>query len=254
MKRFKILGFLIFLTVVGCGLPQYFADREFLARESLEREHIREWNYIYSYANITQPEWLATIITDEVYRYCKKENLDPYIVARKIWKETRYKTQLVSRIWVWTKVDGKWVQEERECAYGLFQVNLECWRHLLLEIRNGELKSLIKTDEDYKKYAFYISYNTEMGTKILRHYLDMFDDRYDYALTAYMSGEYSKESLQLRKNGIRNEYIDDILNGEAYEEKMRVFNNWKFVEKKQYVNTNAQKSGLDVLWQAVVKK
>lgn len=239
MKVGMFIFALLILVLIGCSIPKYFVDERAVQKEKEDREAIDRWNYIYSYAIITQPDWLAIVIADEVTRYTEKQKLDSYIVARKIWKETRYKTGLVSRIKVWTRAsaatNAPWIQVEQDCAYGLFQVNLSCWKHLLLMINNGALVSQIKTDDDYKKFIFYITYNADVGTRILRHYLDMFGGRYDYALTAYMAGENSDESIQLRKHGVRNEYIDDILNGPAYEEKMRIFNNWKLVERKVYV-------------------
>jgi len=55
-----------------------------------------KWNYIYSFAILTQPEWMAIVISDNLLTNCIRQDIDSYLVARKVWKEDKYRVGDIS--------------------------------------------------------------------------------------------------------------------------------------------------------------
>jgi hypothetical protein len=181
------------------------------------------WNYVFSYAILLNTETVAERISDVVMENCIKKELDIKIVARKIWKETKYRQNAISY------VNGQ------PCAYGLMQVNLKYWGWKVFYHDDKKYAARLHAEPDFIKRAIcYIGVNVDVGTDVLRHYLNTFAGDYVYALTSYWAGQNSREMRALKKN-IRNHYIDDILDGKRFEDDMRLYNGWRYVEKKQAV-------------------
>lgn len=192
-------------------------------------EYNRLWNYIYSYAVLLNPESIAERIADVVMENCFKKGLDIEIVARKIWKETKYKQNAVSYI------------NGTPCAYGLMQVNLQYWGWKVYYHDDKKYAARLHENPDLiKRVICFIGVNVDVGTDVLRFYLDMYSGDYVYALTAYWAGQNSREMKALKK-GISNHYINDILDGEKFENDMRLYNGWRYIEKKKAIT---KKTGL----------
>jgi len=151
---------------------------------------------------------------------CILKNIDVEIVARKIWKETRYKQNAVSY------VNGN------PCAWGLMQINMTYWDYKVYYHDNKRYAQRIHNDADFIYTAIcYIGVNVDIGTDILSFYLEMYTNNYAYALTAYWAGQNSRQMRELGA-GTRNHYIDDILNKQHYEIIMQRYNGWEYVRKK----------------------
>ena len=223
-----------------------------------------KWNYLYSFAILTQKDWYATYLVDNVLRSCESNEIDPYVVARKIWKETHWQTAQISYLEEIVRdtnglpvlnENGKYTIATNPCAYGLMQVNLKIHRKRLLEYGGGSLKPILGCHEDYVREILKVHINTDLGTSIFRMYLDMFENKTDYALCAYLAGENSSYLRNLR-NGIGNEYVTWIMDEKKALSEMTLYsfvnpetgitNKWKYIAKRDeiFFETNDLKASI----------
>ena len=72
----------------------------------------------------------------------------------------------------------------------------------------------LDTEESHIKYLKRIGYNIEIGSHILRYYLDRNDDDYRLALISYWAGMNSKQYRRAKKKlayYYDNKYVNKIL-------------------------------------------
>jgi hypothetical protein len=217
-----------------------------------------KWNYLYSFAILTQREWFAEYLADNVLYSCELNRVDSYVVGRKIWKETHFQAIKVSYLSRFRRdstgnyivTNGTNILESYACAYGVMMVNLDIHKKRLWDYNKGALRPYLNCEQDYIREILKVPVNTDIGTSIFRGYLDMFDDRIDYALCAYWSGENSSYLKQL-KNGIGNEYVTWIMDEEKALGEMTMYdfvnpetmqtNKWKYIPKRNelFFETNS---------------
>jgi hypothetical protein len=209
-----------------------------------------KWNYLYSFAILTQRDWYAVYLADNVLRSTESNNVDSYIVGRKIWKETRWQSMQISYLEEISRdtngnpiltEEGKYIYETNACAFGLMQVNLKIHKKRLLEYNSGALRPFLGSHVDYIREILKVPVNTDIGTGIFRMYLDMFDNKTDYALCAYLAGENSSYLRNL-KNGIGNEYVTWIMDEKKALSEMTLYsfvnpetretNKWRYIQKR----------------------
>lgn len=219
-----------------------------------------KWNYLYSFAYLTQQEWYAEYLADNVLRACESNETDVYLTGRKIWKETHFQSMKISYLEniktdtngnPVTNENGAYVMETNACAFGLMQVNLNIHKKRILDYNDGILKHKLNCQEDYIRELLKVPINVDLGTGIFKMYLDMFG-REDYALCAYFAGENSSY-LRKFKNGIGNEYVNWIMDEKRALDEMtmysfvnpetKVTNKWRYIPKRdeRFFETNRVK-------------
>jgi soluble lytic murein transglycosylase-like protein len=144
-------------------------------------------------------------MTDEIKHryYCVikanalKYNLDEYLLAKQIHAESTFK-------W-WTGND---------IAFGAMGVRPKYWSHVLYRI-DTNLIQYLETEQDHIKYLKRIGYGIEVGSYVMRHYLDRNDNNYPLALIGYWAGMNSKEYRRAKRSDEylrNNDYLNKILN------------------------------------------
>jgi len=207
--------------------------------ETIENNY--DWNYVYSYARITNDEKIASRYADVVIKHANLNDIDVEINTRKIWKESRFKQHAKS--WK-TVIETNFVKLKTniltnittnrvQVAYGASQVHLSQHDEKLWYVLDKKYAKQLNKDPNFKyKMIYFIEVNIATGTWILREELDKFNNKYSISLTAYWSGANSSQTYALIHSNICNHYINDILDKEGFEEKMRLFNKWEFINKK----------------------
>jgi hypothetical protein len=193
----------------------------------------KDWNYSYSYAIIKNNDKISCRIADCIIKFSRKNNLNPRIVTRKIWKETKFKQHEYSYKDKIVTNNGIIKTNRIIIAYGLSQIHLKKHDVRLYYVFNKKYAKRLHEDPDFKyKMIFFIGVNIKLGTDILSEYRERFNGDYYAGLTAYWAGPGSDEFDDF-KNGITNQYALDIMSGTNYDNKMITFNNWKFIERKK---------------------
>jgi hypothetical protein len=208
----------------------------------IENTYNKDWNYVYSYAIIKNNEKIASRYADVVVKHAHVNNIDVEINTRKIWKESKFSQHAKSWKNVvetnFTIMKNKVIltniiTNKVQIAYGASQVHLSQHDKKLWYVLDKKYAKRLQKDPNYKyKMIYFIEVNIATGTWILREELDKFDNDYSIGLTAYWSGANSSQTYALIHSNICNHYINDILNKEGYEDKMRKFNNWEYKEIK----------------------
>jgi flagellar basal body-associated protein FliL len=160
-----------------------------------------DYNYVFSFARVNNSEEMATRISDCIFYYCRKKNINMQIYARLIWSESRYVATEVS-----------YGTNNKPLAYGLGQVNLRWWDHKFSYAVNKKYAKLLLDNPKllYTRVAFFIEANIDVSTDILRYYLNVNDGCYYKALTAYNGGQ-SGEPMRRFRNGEMNYFAESIV-------------------------------------------
>lgn len=136
---------------------------------------------------------------------CKKNALDPMLIAKQINKESRF------RWWVDNKKTKK-----REIAVGPMQIKPYYWGDRLYRIKEIQ-KKLLESSNQFQsqvKYLKSIEYGVRIGCEIMSIYSKQYDD-YRIALIAFYCGQYSSEMEMSKTNNqflLTNHYVRSIFN------------------------------------------
>ena len=138
--------------------------------------------------------------TQCIYKYSDKYGLDPILIARQIYKESRFKHT----------ASNKWG------AFGPMQVRVKFWKHVLYRIDNGDLGKylLSRATIDHSRYFKRIGYGIESGCYIMSHASKKYKS-YPLALVSYWTGG----SSDIFKRAVNDSdylnnlhYVKDIIN------------------------------------------
>lgn len=135
---------------------------------------------------------------DVILQNADKYKLDAVLLSRQIMKESRFK---------WWATSGM--------AHGPMGVRDKFWAHKLYQF--PELRPHLTTNT-HRKYLSRIGYGVEIGSQILRYYLEKNDNDYGLALVAYWCGPYSWQYKEAKEKGIyyhTNHYVSYIMTGEG---------------------------------------
>lgn len=208
-------------------------------------EDNHDWNYVYSYASLLNNEETASKIADLVVKYAKINKLDVEIVTRKIWKESRFRQyaksyeRFVTTNYVYNKKNTNIIITINKVAlaYGYCQINLNMHDVKLYYVLDKKYAKQLHQNPKFKyELIFFREVNIALGSEVLREEMDRFNNNYAFALTAYWSGPNSDNVKLLIRSNICNHYINDILNKQGFEDKMKLYNtNWHFFEKKKSI-------------------
>ena len=165
MKKIIVIFFLIFI-VIKCTdydyTEEYFYNPD---TEDLINERVAKYWKNYE---------IRQRITECIVYYSAMYSLDPLFVARLFEIESSFRYNKVNT--------------NTGCR-GLGQVDPTQWAHLLYYIDNGELGRYLKKKNITNKQKLYsyfdrIGYGTQTSCKILRHYLDAYEE--DLIKTMYV--------------------------------------------------------------------
>lgn len=246
------IAFLSLLTITSCrNIPaaiesvlrtdSYF-DKLRRTKEERKQSYYHDWNYVYSFATTRTNDSGKPInddatscqMADAVMYYSLKYNLDPQIVARKIWKETWYSQWARSCV---MSDSGRYIRDKNgnviPIAWGLSQINLNANAWVLKKIAGGKYASMIHCRKDEESLIWNIEINVETGCYILSNYLSMYND-YSLSLCAYWAGQNSSHFRDLKWKGVRNQYIDEILNPSVFEYNAAVYHGWRYKDRKDW--------------------
>jgi hypothetical protein len=221
--------------------PDYYEERMKHA-EIIKEAYVSDWNYIYSFATAKtnsdgkkiNDDVTACKMADSVMHFSIKYKEDPKIVARKIWKETWYNQW--ARSYVMDSV-GRYVKDSKgniiPLAWGLAQINLGANAGVVELIDGGRWKGKIGNKTDLESLIWNIDINIECGCYILSNYMHDYGT-YETALTAYWAGQNSTEFRQLKWKGVKNQYIDEILNPALIEYNAALYHNWRYTNRRDW--------------------
>ena len=208
------------IIMIICFILMAFMIGRLSAMPTVDR---LDYNYIYSYAIVNNTTELAERITDVVLEYTRKKNVDVRFYTRLLWLESRFIPTAVS------------YDSRGPLAYGIGQVNMRVWSHKFHYCLDKKYaKMLLRRPESlYNRVAFYIEANIDVSTDILVYYLNMYNWRYDLALTAYNAGQNSAMLKRMRR-GVFNSYAMSVLEpikSGFYDEIKK--EGWVYVEKQR---------------------
>jgi len=167
----------------------------------ISNDVVREYIYSKRVTNeIRITDKNAERFTQCIYMYSDKYDLDPLLIARQIYKESRYKHT----------ASNKWG------AYGAMQVRVKFWKHVLYRVDGGKLGKYLLTRAkiDHSRYLKRIGYNIEVGCYIMSHANKKYNN-YPLALVSYWTGGNSEIFKRAANdseylNGLH--YVKDIIN------------------------------------------
>jgi hypothetical protein len=208
-KLFVILFILLFTGVQNTSAKVSFIPS--LSNPFAEfSSYTKDWNYVYTMARLRNKEKRSKQIADLVVRECKAKNLNTKLIARQIYKESKFKWWVKSYT---TNRQGV----KYPIAYGIMMVHLKIWAHKLYYIKQGKLIQKIRTYDDMEKLIIEPENNIIIGTDIISYYVKKYDGDYEKGLTAYFAGGSSEEMKQLLEYDISNHYSEDIIDGDIIE-------------------------------------
>ena len=131
----------------------------------------------YVYQNSTMSAEHNDRYVDVIYKYSGEYGLDPLLIARQVWYESRFK-------WYAYNVIG---------AYGPMQIRPKFWSHILYHVDDGKLGMYLlkKESPKYHRYFMRIGYGVEAGCMIMAHLKKLNDYDYRLALIEYWAGRQS---------------------------------------------------------------
>ena len=171
-----------------------FAGSDYTQREQTTKSKVYDYLNNLNYPYLTDD--IKARYTDVICRNSIKYRLNAMHLARQIHAESTFKW------WAGNKI-----------AFGAMGIRPKYWSHLLYKV-DPNLIEYLDTKESHIKYLKRIGYNIEIGSHILRYYLDRNDDDYRLALISYWAGMNSKQYKRAKKKlayYYDNQYVNKIL-------------------------------------------